>query len=138
MATWIANKISPYAKGPHRGEEYAFQTVYNRILHGGAKGTKKKLPNGGARPVGFIRGVPTPKHLPQGMGKRRRHRQGGRRKKGAATNKRGGILWKLAEQGAKVVKGLHDIISHQDKLAYDPITKMMVPRGAGSVYGYRV
>jgi len=42
-------KISPYNNGPHNGEDFAYQTVYNQILYGKPKGgTKRRMaPAGG-------------------------------------------------------------------------------------------
>ena len=105
MAEWLANKISPYAKGKtHRGEEYAFQTVYNRILHGGGSARRRR------------------KHHVKKIKKVRTKHQKGRH------SKRGGIIYKLAEQGIKVIQGLNKIMSTPSKLVYDPVQRIMVPK----------
>lgn len=114
MAEWLANKISPYAKGKtHNNEEYAYQTVYNRILHGGGGGRKRRHRRSRRR-----------NNTPLAL----RHRGGKIRQRHPMHAKKGGILYKIAEQGIKVVQGLNKIISTPSKMRYDPVLRIMVPK----------
>ena len=113
MAKIAAKIISPYGQGPHRGEDYAYQTVYERLgrsLGGSRRASRKSSTKSKKRGRGKkMRDLAVSTAMMRGPGIGLGFAMGRPKKRRGGRKRRGGILYKVGKQMVKVVEGMHDV-----------------------------